>query len=101
MKRLIVSLAIAISLSATPAAAQAFAQSLDGEQARRAGENGDIIKYKEIRKKLKNRYGGKLIDLDLIQRPRGGLEYRIQWETKNGERIFLVVDAQTGDIREV
>ena len=95
------SLAIAICVSAGPVTAQGFGQSLDAEQARKARKNGDIIEYKEIRRKLKKRYGGDLIDLNLVKKPGGGLEYRIQWETEKGERILLVVDARTGQIREV
>ncbi len=100
MKRIMLSLAIALMLPAAPVAAQGFSQSLDAKQARQALENGDIIEFKVIRQKIQRKYGGKLIDLDLVRTRDNRMEYRIQWETK-GERINLVVDARTGQIREV
>ena len=99
MKRIILSLAVAIAVPTAPAIAQGFGQSLDAGQANDAREKGDIIPLKKIFRELKKKYGGYQLDAELFSKPGGGSEYRIEWITGDGERRVFVVDAQTGKIR--
>jgi len=99
MKRIILSLAIALAAPTVPAMAQGFGQSLDAGQANNARQKGDIIPLKQIFRELKKRYGGYQLDAELFSKPNGGSEYRIEWMTGDGERKVFIVDAQTGRIR--
>lgn len=94
------SLAIAISVPAAPAFAQNFGQSWDAGAANDAREKGDIIPLKDIFRKLKRQFGGRQLDADLYSTPGGGFEYRIDWETGDGEHKTFIVDAVTGATRE-
>ena len=100
MKRLLLSLAIALSMPTAPAVAQNWGQSWDADRANDARQKGDIIPLKEIFRKLKRQYGGRQLDADLYSTPGGGYEYRIDWETGSGEHKTFIVDAVTGSIRE-
>lgn len=97
MIRILASLAVATMIPTAPA----LAQSWDAGQAHTAREKGDIIPLKKIFRELKKIYGGRQLNAELFSRPGGGSEYRIDWETGDGEHKIFIVDAQTGRIREV
>ena len=100
MKRILLSLAVALAVPTAPAIAQGFGQSWDAQQAQNAREKGDIIPLKKIFRALKKKYGGYQLDAELFSKPGGGSEYRIEWMTGDGERKVFIVDAQTGNIQE-
>lgn len=97
MKSIFLSLVIALAVPATPA----IAQNWDAQQANDARQKGDIVPLKKIFRELKKRYGGRQLDANLYSKPNGGSEYKIDWETADGEHKVFIVDAQTGKIREV
>ncbi|MEL7129859.1 MAG: PepSY domain-containing protein [Pseudomonadota bacterium] len=98
MKRVILSLIIAMSAFQPIAAAQNWGNSFSSGQARDARQNGDIVPLRDIIRRLQRQYGGRYLDADLVSRSGGGSEYRIDWITEDGRKVRFVVDAQTGRV---
>lgn len=98
MKRLILSICLAGLLSpAAPAQLSGWTpgNSFDTKDARDARKNG-AKSLKEIKADLEARYGGKMLDASFTDASRD--TYRILWETGQGQRIQLEVDAVTGQV---
>lgn len=97
MKRLILSLLVA-GLAAPPSLAQLKgwdpSSSYTTKPARDARENG-ARSLSDIKSDLKRQYGGKMLDARLAGRD----TYHIIWETGQGERKQLEVDARTGRVK--
>jgi len=58
------------------------------------------VPLKDVFAALESRFGGYQIDVELFS-TRNGQEYRIEWMSGEGERLSIVVDAETGRIVRV
>ena len=98
MKRILTSIASAAILAVTPAIGQGWGQSFSPDQARDAVNKGDIVPLRDVFRMLKQRFGGYQLGAELYSKPGGGSEYHIDWMTKDGRKMQIVVDAQSGNI---
>ncbi|MEM7766436.1 MAG: PepSY domain-containing protein [Pseudomonadota bacterium] len=101
IKRL--SLAAALLLASagmvSPAvSAQGYGSSFDAGEAREAVKDGRTVPLARIRQQLQGRYGGSMTDANLYSRGNGKSEYTIKWIDRDGRRMIIVVDAQSGRV---
>ena len=75
----------------------------DQDRVRDAREAGEIKSFGEIRRQIKKRFGGHIIDVDLDQNESGGKHsiYRVRVLSDNGEVLLVSADAVTGEIVDV
>jgi len=75
----------------------------DQDRVRDAREAGEIKSFGEIRRQIKKRFGGHIIDVDLDQNEPGGKHsiYRVRVLSDNGEVLLVSADAVTGEIVDV
>lgn len=52
-----------------------------------------------IKQQLKSRYGGDMSDAVMYSGRNGGYSYEISWIDRDGRRLVLDVDAQSGRVR--
>lgn len=98
MRRVLIGL-LALGLTgAHSATAQSWGQSFSPGQARDALKKGDIVPLREIFAKLKRDHGGYQLDAELFAVGNGRFEYRVEWMTKDGRRLRLRFDAQSGQL---
>lgn len=97
MKRALIGL-LAFGLVTAPslAVAQGWGQSFSPGEARDALKKGDIVPLRRIFQRLKSDHGGYQLDAELFSVGNGRYEYRVEWMTKDGRRLRLRFDAQTG-----
>ncbi|MEM0984632.1 MAG: PepSY domain-containing protein [Pseudomonadota bacterium] len=101
MKRLAASaalLAAAALLVPGVADAQGYGSAFDAGEAREAVKDGRTMPLAQIRQRLQQRYGGSMTDADLYSSGRGKSEYQIKWIDRDGRRMIVTVDAQSGRI---
>ncbi len=99
MKRFILSICLVALVSPVTIAQVSGWQpgsSFDTKEARDARKNG-AKPLSEIKASLKAKYGGKMLDATFTNSQRD--TYRILWETGQGQRIKLEVDAATGRVK--
>jgi len=82
----------------TPAAAQGLGSSFDADQAREAVKTGRTVPLARIQQDLRKRYGGSMMDADLYAKSGGSSEYSIKWIDRDGRRLIILVDAQSGRV---
>ncbi len=80
--------------AALPAHAQSFTPVGPGG----SQQSANVVPLKDIFARLKERYGGYQLDADLYSVGNGRSEYRIEWMARDGRRLRITVDAQTGRI---
>lgn len=99
MKRIIASL-LGFALLASPAALaqQDWTNSFSQGQARESVRDGKTVPLGRIFQSLKREYGGYQLDANLYATRDGGKEYVIEWFTKDGRRLTVRVDAETGRV---
>ena len=75
----------------------------DQDRVRDAREAGEIKSFGEIRKKIKKRFGGHIIDVDLDQDDPGSKHsmYRVRVLSDDGQVLLVSADAVTGEIVDV
>ena len=75
----------------------------DQDRVRDAREAGEIKSFGEIRRKIKKRFGGHIIDVDLDQDAPDSKHsiYRVRVLSDNGQVLLVSADAVTGDIVDV
>ena len=101
MKRIILSICIAALVTpALPAQVTGWSPGQSytsgGGSQKRCTNSGKPLK--EIKSDLQRRYGGKMLDTGYTNGQCDTL--RITWETGQGSRITLMVDAQTGRVKQ-
>ena len=75
----------------------------DQDRVRDAREAGEIKSFGEIRQKIRKRFGGHIIDVDLDQDAPGSKHsiYRVRVLSDNGQVLLVSADAVTGEIVDV
>ncbi len=92
-------LLLAAASSATPfASAQGYGAAFDAGQAREAVKDGRTVPLVKIRQRLQASHGGNMTDADLYARGNGRSEYVIKWIDRDGRRLIITVDAQSGRV---
>lgn len=69
----------------------------DHDEARRLLESGDVLSLEVILDKLRPRYSGKIIEVE-IEREAGYIVYELEIVGDDGVVHELYIDAKTGDI---
>ena len=69
----------------------------DHDEARRLSQSGDILSLQVILEKLRPRYPGKVLEVEL-ERKSGRLIYELEILSKDGVVLELYIDAKTGDV---
>ena len=104
MKRTFALLAVCGLMSAPGALAQFQDQGLVNQfspgQAREAVKEGRALSYSKIEEMLKREYGGYLGRADLYERSDGSAYYDVVWYSRDGRKIDLKIDAQSGRVIE-
>lgn len=99
MKRIIASLmGLALVASAPAIAQENWTNQFSQGQARESVEKGKTVPLSRIFQSLKRQYGGYQLDADLYATRDGGREYVIEWFTKDGRRLTVRVDAESGRV---
>jgi hypothetical protein len=105
VRRLALGLVLALAGAGAGAAPAALAQSgpfqlqqrFTAPEARDAARSGQVVPLSSVTAQLRQRFGGRLIDSQLVD-GRNGPVYEIRWETAEGGLIDFVIDARTGAI---
>ncbi len=96
MKISLIALAMAALLALVPTGATAGD---DHERARRAFESGEIVGLRQILSRVQTSYRGKILEIELEERPRDGKNppwvYTVKVLTPQGHVIALELDAKT------
>jgi len=69
-----------------------------GDDARQAVREGRRVSLREVIPQIQRRTPGRLLDSYPETGPGGRAQYRVRWQSNNGERIDYIVDAETGAI---
>ena len=69
----------------------------DNDEARRLHESGQILSLEEILQRLRPRYPGKVLEIELEQKT-GQIIYEVEILGKDGVVRELYIDARTGDV---
>lgn len=104
MKRTLVLLA-AVGLFLAPGAVaqlqdQGWGNQFSPGQAREAVKEGRALSYSKIEDMLERQYGGYVGRADLYNGEDGRPYYDVVWISKDGRKIDLLIDAQTGKVIE-
>ena len=69
-----------------------------GDDARQAVREGRRVSLREVLPQIERRTPGRLLDSYPETGPGGRPQYRVRWQSNNGQRIDYIVDAETGAI---
>lgn len=93
-----ISLAFTINL-ATPVDGTAFAdRGRDNDRAREELKKEKILSYRDIKRRVKSRFDGKIVGQTLRERGGGRMIYDLSLKRKDGRVVRVIVDAHNGQI---
>lgn len=69
-----------------------------GDDARQAVREGRRVSLRDVIPQIQRRSPGRLLDSYPETGPGGRPQYRVRWQSNNGQRIDYIVDAETGAI---